>query len=159
MWKQNFVTWRGWFPQSRNAACGLLLREAEACSATSTSVWWTDERPLAVVIPPEWSRHCHLKLLIVVTLSTTTLTVPLSLHVTVVYGAASAGVTGLVGCSLQCANTFRFCASAIPSPVCYISTSTSVYYLDLQGTWKSVKFSCCCHKGIIFDTVKKKYIT
>lgn len=28
------------------------------------------------------------------------------------------------------------------------------YYLDLQGTSKSVKF-CCCHKGVIFDTVKK----
>lgn len=69
-----FVTWRGWLPQSKYAACGLLLREAQACSATSVSVQWTDERPLAVAISPEWGRHWHLKLLIVVTLSTTSLT-------------------------------------------------------------------------------------
>lgn len=65
MRKQNFVTWRGWFPQSRYAARGLLLREAEARSAAGASVWWTDERPLAVVISPERSKHRHLKLLIV----------------------------------------------------------------------------------------------
>lgn len=154
MQKQNFITWSGSFEQSRYAAFGLLLREGEFCSATVLLFGWTDEGPLAVVISLEWSRHCHLKLLIVVIVSTTSLAVSTEPPCFCWSWGSLCWSYRSYGCSLQWVNTFMFCASAGPSLLCCVSIYSRVYYLDLQGTSKRVKFSCCCHTGIVFDAVK-----
>lgn len=120
-----------------------------------TSVWWTEKEPLAVVISLEWSRHCHLKLLIVVILSTTSLAVSMEPPCLCFSRGSLCWSYSSYGCSFQWVTTFMFCACAHPSLVCPVSTCTRVYYLDLQGTSKSVKFSCYCHRGIVSDAVEK----